>query len=115
MSSRRAGAGDLHEFRLVKGRVFCLRGANELIALDGDTGAVDWSFSAPPGEIKPNIWVGADRIVLQVDRPNQLLVLRTEDGQPVARTPLGDARACSSGPPCRWTTTRCSSSWTAAP
>ena len=81
----------LHGFRLVKGRVFCLRGSSELIALDGDTGAVDWSFAAPAGHINPRLWVGPDRIVLHVDRPNQLLVLRTEDGQPVARTPLGEA------------------------
>ena len=80
----------LHGFRLVKGRLFCLRGAGELIALDGDTGDVDWSFSAPQGEINPNLWIGPDRVVLQVDRPNQLLILRTDDGQPVARTPLGE-------------------------
>jgi outer membrane protein assembly factor BamB len=89
---RSRGPGeDLHGFRQVKGRVFCLRGSNELVALDGDTGAVDWSFSAPSGHINPSIWVGADRIVFHVDRPNQLLVLRTDDGQAVARTPLGDA------------------------
>jgi cellulose synthase operon protein C len=82
----------LHGFRLVKGRVFCLRGSSELIALDGDTGAVDWSFAAPAGHINPKLWVGADRIVLQVDRPNQLLVLRTDDGQPVARTPLAESQ-----------------------
>jgi outer membrane protein assembly factor BamB/tetratricopeptide (TPR) repeat protein len=81
----------LHGFRLVKGRVFCLRGPSELVALDGDTGAVDWSFSAPPGRINPELWIGPDRVVLQVERPNQLLVLRTEDGQLVARTPLGEA------------------------
>ena len=80
----------LHGFRLVKGRLFCLRGASELIALDGDTGDVDWSFSASQGEINPNLWIGPDRVVLQVDHPNQLLVLRTDDGQPVARTPLAE-------------------------
>src|SRR5439155_7085910 len=83
-------AGTLHGFRLVKGRVYCLRGAGELIALDGDTGAVDWSFAAPPGEINPNLWIGAERVVLQLDKPNQLLLLRTEDGQPIARSPLGE-------------------------
>ncbi len=82
---------DLHGFRVVKGHVFCLRGDGELIALDGDTGATDWSFASPPGEINANLWIGAERIVLQVNRPNQILVLRTEDGQPIARTPLGDA------------------------
>ena len=39
----------------MKGRVFCLRGHRELIALDGDTGALDWSFSSPPGQINPNL------------------------------------------------------------
>ncbi|MHB1559958.1 MAG: outer membrane protein assembly factor BamB family protein, partial [Isosphaeraceae bacterium] len=82
---------DLHGFRLVKGRVFCLRGASELLALDGDTGALDWSYSSPPGEINENVWVGPDRLVLQVDRPNQILVLRTDDGRPVARAALGDS------------------------
>ncbi len=77
-------------FQLVKGRVFCLRGRRELVALDGDTGVLDWSFSAPPGEINPNLWIGADRTVLQVDKPNQLLVLRTEDGQPITRVALAD-------------------------
>src|SRR5262249_42386996 len=52
----RAGPG-LHEFRIVKGRVFCLRDRAELLALDGDTGAVDWSFAAPPAEINPNLWI----------------------------------------------------------
>ena len=78
----------LSGFQLVKGHVFCLRGPSELIALDGDTGAVDWSFSSPPGQINPNFLVGADRTVLQVDKPNQLLVLRTDDGQPISRTAL---------------------------
>ena len=81
---------DLHGFRLVKGRLFCLRGTSELISLDGDTGDVDWSFSTSQGEINPNLWIGPDRVVLQVDRPNQLLVLRTDDGQPVTRTPLAE-------------------------
>ncbi len=68
-------------FQLVKGRIYCLRNHSELIALDGDTGALDWSFSSPPGEINPKLWIGAERAVLQVDKPNQLLVLRTDDGR----------------------------------
>jgi len=90
-AERRDRPGEtLSGFRLVKGRVFCLRGRRELIALDGDTGDVDWSFSAPPGEINPNLWIGPDRTVLQLDKPNQLLVLKTEDGEPVAQSPLPD-------------------------
>jgi cellulose synthase operon protein C len=85
--------GDLafSDFQLVRGRVFCLRGGRELISLDGDTGALDWSFSSPPGQINPNFWIGSDRTVVQVDKPNQLLVLRTDDGQPVSRTPLSES------------------------
>ena len=49
----------LSDFQLVKGRVFCLRGQSELLALDGDTGALDWSFSSPPGQINPNLLIGA--------------------------------------------------------
>jgi outer membrane protein assembly factor BamB len=78
----------LSDFQLVKGRVFCLRGQSELMAFDGDTGALDWSFSSPPGQINPNLLIGTDRTILQVDKPNQLLVLRTEDGQPILRTAL---------------------------
>jgi outer membrane protein assembly factor BamB/tetratricopeptide (TPR) repeat protein len=80
----------LSGFQLVKGRVYFLRGSRELVALDGDTGVVDWSFSAPPGQIKPNLWIGPDRSVFQVDHPNQLLVLRTDDGQPMARLALAE-------------------------
>jgi outer membrane protein assembly factor BamB/tetratricopeptide (TPR) repeat protein len=80
----------LSGFQLVKGRVFCLRNRSELIALDGDTGAPDWSFSSPPGEINPNLWIGAERALVQVDKPNQLLVLRTDDGRPVQRVALTD-------------------------
>ncbi len=80
---------NLSEFHLVKGRVFCLRNKTELIALDGDTGALAWSFSSPPGEINLNLWI-ADRAVMQVDKPNQLLVLRTDDGRVVTRVALAD-------------------------
>jgi outer membrane protein assembly factor BamB len=84
-------AGDtLSGFQLVDGRVFCLRGRRELIALDGDTGQLDWSFSAPPGEINANLWIGPHRTVLQVDKPNQLLVLQTEDGQTLRHRALAE-------------------------
>jgi outer membrane protein assembly factor BamB/tetratricopeptide (TPR) repeat protein len=90
-AQRRDQFGELmSEFQIVKGRIFCLRGRRELLALDGDTGALDWSFSSPPGEINPKLWIGADRIVLQVDKPNQLLVLRTDDGQPLLRVALAE-------------------------
>jgi outer membrane protein assembly factor BamB/tetratricopeptide (TPR) repeat protein len=78
----------LSEFHLVKGRVFCLRGQSELLAFDGDTGALDWSFTSAAGQINPNFLIGPDRIVLEVEKPNQLLVLKTDDGQPILRTAL---------------------------
>jgi outer membrane protein assembly factor BamB len=81
---------ELHDLQLVKGRLFLLRGEHELIALDVDTGAIDWSFSSPPREINPNLSIGDDRIWMQVSKPNQLLVLRTDDGQMVMRHSLGD-------------------------
>ena len=80
----------LSVFRLVKGRVFCLRNRTELIAIDGDTGALDWSFSSPPGEINSNLWIGAEKALLQINKPNQLLVLSTENGRPVNRAALDE-------------------------
>jgi outer membrane protein assembly factor BamB len=77
-------------FQLIGGRVFCLRNRSELIALDGDTGTLAWSFASPPSEINPNLWIGADRALLQVYKPNQLLVLRTDDGRAVTRVALSD-------------------------
>jgi outer membrane protein assembly factor BamB/tetratricopeptide (TPR) repeat protein len=95
--AERSGRG-LHHFRPVKGRVFCLRGPGDLIALDGDTGAVDWSFSAPSGAINPNFWVGPERVVLQVRRPNQLVVLRTDDGRLVSRAAMGESESLERPP-----------------
>ncbi len=80
----------LSGFQVVNGRVYCLRNHGELIALDGDSGALDWSFSSPPGQINPNFWVGAEKTVLQIDKPNHLLVLSTADGRPINRTALDD-------------------------
>jgi cellulose synthase operon protein C len=86
--ARDRAAEPLSGFHLVKGRVFCLKGQHELLALDGDTGALDWSFSAASAEINANIWIGAERAVLQVNKPSQLLVLETDDGKLVTRASL---------------------------
>ncbi len=84
------GGESLSGFQLVKGRLFCQRGRHELLALDGDTGALDWSFSSPIGEINPHIWIGLDRAVFQVLKPNELLVLQTDDGKQVTRVAQGE-------------------------
>ena len=85
-----SGSARLHDFRIVGGRVFCLRGNRELIAFDGDTGLVDWSFSPIAGAINPNLWIGPQRIVLQVQKPGAILVLETGNGRRRAEYPQGD-------------------------
>ena len=83
---RRAGRRRaLHDFRIVGGRVFCLRGDRELLALDGDTGLVDWSFAPLGGAINPHLWIGPQRIVLQVRKPNA--DPRARDRRPAAAAP----------------------------
>ncbi len=79
--------GKLHEFRIVGNRVFCLRGDRELLALDGDSGLIDWSYSAPGGTITPHLLIGPQRIVLQTRKPNEILVLDTATGRRHAEYP----------------------------
>lgn len=73
----------LHGFEIVGNRLFLLRGQQELRAVDGDTGLADWSFSTNPGTINPLVLIGPQRIVLQVLKPNAILVLETEGGRRV--------------------------------
>jgi outer membrane protein assembly factor BamB len=80
----------LHGLQVTKGRLFLLRGQNDLVALDIDTGAVDWTFASPPRAINANLTIGDERIWMQVDKPIELLVLRTDDGQMLSRHPLGE-------------------------
>ena len=74
-------AGKLQDFRSVGGRLFFLRGDSELIALDGDAGLIEWSFSPSGGTINRHLWVGPERVVLQTRQPNALLVLDTATGR----------------------------------
>ncbi len=85
-----AASASLHGFQLSGHRLFCLRGDHELVALDGESGATEWVFRSPGGPINENLWIGTDRIVLQVQGPSQLLVLETESGRLVVHTPLAD-------------------------
>jgi cellulose synthase operon protein C len=75
------GGGPLHDFRIVGNRIFCLRGEESLIAFDGDFGLIDWSYTPPTGKINPHLLVGPKRIVLQVRKPNLVLVLETSTGR----------------------------------
>ena len=84
-------SGRLHDFRIVGGRVFCQSGDRELMAIDGDTGLVDWSFSPPEGgELNPLLWIGPRRVALQVRKPNAILVLETASGRRLAEYPQTD-------------------------
>jgi outer membrane protein assembly factor BamB len=69
-----AAAAPLHGFRIVGNRVFCLRGDRELIALDGDTGLVEWTFAPALGRLNPHFWVGPRRVVLQIVGSNATAV-----------------------------------------
>ena len=82
-----ARARPLSGFQLVKGRVFCLKGQHELLALDGDTGALDWSFSSPSGRDQPQ---HLDR--RRSDGPSG------EQAQPVARPARPTTASRSPGP-----------------
>jgi outer membrane protein assembly factor BamB/tetratricopeptide (TPR) repeat protein len=73
-------AGKLHGFQIVGGRVFCLRGSKELLAIDGETGLVDWAYTPNSEQLNPHLWIGSQAIVLQTLGPNAIVVLETETG-----------------------------------
>ena len=101
-----AGPDLLEDFRIVGNRVFCLKGRpvrnppmgepdkviGALMAFDGDTGQLDWSYNPPSGRINPHLLVGPRRVVLQVRRPNAVLVLDTADGNRRAEFPQGEEK-----------------------
>lgn len=69
-------------FRVVGNRIFCLQGDRSLLAHDGDTGLLDWSYTPAPGSrINSRMLVGPGRIVLQSLRPNRTLILDTATGR----------------------------------
>jgi outer membrane protein assembly factor BamB len=93
-----AAHAPLGGFQLVGGRLLCLRGDQELIAFDADAGTIDWVFSAKGGTINPKLWIGPDRLVLHVQKPNQLLVLDTETGRQVSRAALPEGEGLERPP-----------------
>lgn len=86
------GASDFTGFRLAGGRIFCLRGTRELVAVDGDSGLIDWSFSPAKGELNPHYHLGTERVVLQVREPNALVVLESETGLRLSEFPQAESR-----------------------
>ena len=88
---REVGPATLKDFRIVGNRVFCLKGKQALMAFDGDTGQLDWSYApAGGGEINPHLLIGPKRVVLQVRKPNAVLVLDTADGGRRAEFPQAE-------------------------
>ena len=99
-----AGPGLLVDFRIVGNRVFCLRGhqarpagnvddgvdVKALMAFDGDTGQLDWLYAPTNGRINRHLLVGPRKIVLQVRKPNSILVLDTRDGSRRAEFPQAE-------------------------
>lgn len=84
------GSATLSDFRIVGNRVFCLRGRDALLAFDGDSGLLDWSYAPASGSINPRLHVGPRRIVLQVRKPNAILVLDTATGRRRAEFPQAE-------------------------
>ncbi|HEV3121214.1 MAG TPA: PQQ-binding-like beta-propeller repeat protein, partial [Isosphaeraceae bacterium] len=95
---RETSPGRLHDFRIVGSRVFCQRGDRELVAFDGDRGLVDWSFAPSSGKLNPHLWIGPQRIVLQVMKPTAILVLNTQNGRTQAEYAREDDQEWSHDP-----------------
>ena len=55
-------ASRFHGLRIVGGRIFTMVGERRLLAFDGDTGLIDWSYAPDPGDsINPHLWIGPGR------------------------------------------------------
>lgn len=85
-----ADSGPFHGFQIVGNRLFCLRGERELLAVDGDSGLIDWSFTPGAGSLNPLLSIGPRRIVLEVLKPSEVLVLETATGRRHAGFPHKD-------------------------
>ncbi len=58
-------AGKIHDVKVVGGRVIFQRGDREnvdreVLALDGDTGGIAWTYAPPSGGINPHVLVGPE-------------------------------------------------------
>lgn len=80
-ASKNDAAKTLGGFVAVGNRVFCRRGDRELIALDGETGQVDWSYAPAQGRIASRFLIGPKRSLLQLREPNRVVVLETDTGR----------------------------------
>lgn len=91
--------GKLHGFQIVGGRLFCLRGSRELLAIDGESGLLDWSYSPTAELLNPRLLIGSQKIVLQSRKPNAIVVLDTETGRRRGDFPQADEEPAWPRPP----------------
>ncbi len=91
--------GKLHDFHIVGDRIFCQRGERELLAIDGDSGLIDWSYAPVEGQLNPRMLVGPRRVVLQVRKPNAVVVLETDSGLGRGTFPQSEAEQAWSRDP----------------
>ncbi|MFO0909278.1 MAG: PQQ-binding-like beta-propeller repeat protein [Isosphaeraceae bacterium] len=77
----------LSGFRMIGSRLFVLRGGRELLAIDCESGLVDWSFGTGTGNIGQHLFIGPDRVILQSRAPNALVVLDSSTGHRRAEFP----------------------------
>jgi cellulose synthase operon protein C len=70
-------------FQIIGNRVLCRLGDKEILAIDGDSGQLDWSFAPASGRLGDHALLSRDRIVMQAVRPNSsaLLVLDPDSGR----------------------------------
>ncbi len=88
-----------HGFRLVGDRLICLKGDSSILAIDGELGQVEWSYSVSGMALNPLIGVSPRRIVAQtVGDKLGLLVLETETGRKVMSTERSEKAAWQRAP-----------------
>ncbi|MFO0960736.1 MAG: PQQ-binding-like beta-propeller repeat protein [Isosphaeraceae bacterium] len=71
----------LSGFRVIGDRLLCRVGERQLVAIEGESGLVAWSFATPGGAISPHLVAGPNRIVAQLRAPNSVVVLDAADGR----------------------------------
>lgn len=80
----------LSGLRIVGGRIYGFRGDQELLAIDGDSGLLDWSYTPTRGTLNPHFRADLERLVIQVRDPNAIVVLDPANGRHRAEFPQTD-------------------------
>ena len=70
-----------------------------MIALDAESGAVDWSFTSKDGAINPKLWVGASVLSCRSRIPTACWCWKPRPGRQLARAALAEGEALESAGP----------------